>query len=134
MTMIVCLDDRGGMTFNGRRLSRDRVVTQDILNSSDGALYITKYSQPLFSEFDGQYTVVDSFDGLSDKDFALIENLSPSTYKNSADKIIIYKWNRTYPYDTVFDIDLSAEGYILSGSVEFEGYSHEKITKEIFER
>ena len=31
MTVLVCLDDRNGMQFNGRRQSRDRVVSAHLL-------------------------------------------------------------------------------------------------------
>ena len=41
MKMIVCLDDRNGVSFNNRRQSRDRVVIQDILTLTRGhGLYV----------------------------------------------------------------------------------------------
>jgi hypothetical protein len=34
----------------------------------------------------------------------------------------------------VFDINLEKEGFSLMSSYEFEGYSHENIKKEVYER
>ena len=49
MKIIVCLDDNGGMAFNRRRQSRDRVLIEDIAKTVGNArLYIDKYSAPLF--------------------------------------------------------------------------------------
>lgn len=31
MTLILCVDDRGGLSFNGRRQSQDRRVREDLL-------------------------------------------------------------------------------------------------------
>ena len=33
MNLIVCLDDKNGMAFNGRRQSRDRLLTEDLLQT-----------------------------------------------------------------------------------------------------
>ena len=46
----------------------------------------------------------------------------------------MYRWNRVYPADTYFDIDLVKEGFVLRDTRELEGNSHEKITKETFTR
>ena len=135
MIMIVCLDDRGGMMFNHRRQSRDRVLIEDVIRTvSNENLYITKYSEQLFSEVGKLYSVVDDFDFISERDYAFLEDRCPSKYKDNIDKIIIYRWNRAYPFDMRFDIDLEKEGFKLLDHVDFAGYSHEKITKEIFEK
>ena len=31
MTLVLCADDRCGLSFNGRRQSRDRLVSEDLL-------------------------------------------------------------------------------------------------------
>ncbi|MFR4122966.1 MAG: hypothetical protein ACLT0W_12285 [Clostridium sp.] len=46
--------------------------------------------------------------------------------------MILYKWNRVYPADQYFAMDLS--GWKLVETVEFPGSSHEKITEERYER
>ena len=46
MIVIACLDDRGGMTFNFRRQSRDSVLCDRILNNTMGkALYMNEYER-----------------------------------------------------------------------------------------
>ena len=54
-------------------------------------------------------------------------------YKDKINSVIVYKWNRQYPSDMKLDIEPS-EGRVLVSSVEFAGYSHEKITKEVYSR
>ena len=45
-------------------------------------------------------------------------------------KIILYRWNRVYPADLYFDIDL--KNWHLKESNDFAGSSHDKITEEIY--
>ena len=48
------------------------------------------------------------------------------------DEIVLYHWNRVYPADYYFDIDL--HGWTLADQKEFKGFSHDKITREIWTR
>lgn len=51
MTGIVCLDQEDGLLFNGRRQSRDRVVTEKILSMTKGkTLWMSAYSRRIFPE------------------------------------------------------------------------------------
>ena len=51
MTGIVCLDQEDGLLFNGRRQSRDRVVTEKILSMTEGKpLWMSAYSRRIFPE------------------------------------------------------------------------------------
>ena len=51
MTGIVCLDQEDGLLFNGRRQSRDRVVTKKILSMTEGKpLWMSAYSRRIFPE------------------------------------------------------------------------------------
>ena len=38
LTVYLCLDDRGGLLFNGRRLSRDALVLADLASDAARAL------------------------------------------------------------------------------------------------
>ncbi len=50
MIAIVCLDDENGMLFNGRRQSRDRVVTERIaLLAAGKKLWMNGYSAGLLA-------------------------------------------------------------------------------------
>ena len=129
MKIIVCLDDNGGMLFNNRRQSRDRVVYEDIINSLNGEkLFISPFSQLLFENYKDNICVCEDF--LEKGNICFVENQSLSQY--DADEIIVYKWNRAYPADFYCDIDFSKCS--LSEQTEFHGNSHEKITKQIFKR
>ena len=48
MIIIACVENSFGMCFNGRRVSRDKVVTKKILNLTKGEkLYINEFSKDL---------------------------------------------------------------------------------------
>ena len=49
--------------------------------------------------------------------------------ESETETIILYRWNRKYPADHYFSIDLTQ--WKLMETTEFPGNSHEKITKEI---
>lgn len=124
------------MMFNRRRQSRDRVVTEDILKTAeDSRLFIAPYSEKLFAELGGAYTVSENMLLEAEKDdYCFLEDRVPTQYIDRADEIVIYRWNRHYPADLYFDISPEEQGFKCVYSGEFEGYSHEKITKEIFKK
>ncbi len=133
MIVIVCIDDNGGMMFNNRRQSRDAKLTEKIIKITKGSkLWLDKYSMELFDNADStQINMDDAF--LSEAtigEFCFVENADLSPYEKWIEKLIVFRWNRSYPYDRVLDIDLSK--WRLADSTEFEGNSHEKITMEVF--
>ncbi len=136
MKIIVCLDDNGGMMFNDRRQSRDREVISDIIATVNGEkLYIDEYSASLFDGRQANIAIASNMPAVAgESDFCFIENKAVSSFSGLFDEITVYKWNRVYPADTLFDFDLAANGFELISTVDFEGYSHEKITKEIFKK
>ncbi len=137
MVIIVCVDERRGMTFNGRRQSRDSKIYADIAeNMAEGSrLLADEYSAPLFSElainaeFRGDF-----LDVAENGDVCFVEKGALSPYLKKAEEIIIYHWNRHYPSDTGLDVVPEKEGFSLAYTKEFEGSSHEKITKEIYRK
>ncbi len=52
MTCVICLEDRGGVMFNHRRVSRDAAVTDRILKlaAEHGPLNITPYTLRLLPQ------------------------------------------------------------------------------------
>ena len=122
--------------FNRRRVSRDREVTADICRElCGGTLYIAEYSRSLFSDSGVPFVASDSFlDLASQNDLCFVENNALAPYADRIDRLIIYKWNRRYPSDVKLDIVPENIGLKLSSVTEFAGYSHEKITKEIYVR
>ena len=134
MKLIICVDDNGGMMFNKRRQSRDRKVVADILEMTRGnRLYIDGYSQKLFEETEAIVSADLCKDAQKD-DFCFVETEIANELAKSAEEIVVYHWNRVYPRDVEFNTDVLKEGFQLCCTEEFEGYSHEKITKEIFKR
>ena len=136
MEIIVCLDDYGGMLFNSRRQSRDRFLIEDVMsNLGDKKLYISEYSKILFEAYEGRYEIVNDFSNISDDNsVCFVENVSVRPYLDRISTVTVYNWNRVYPRDFVFDINLEKEGFSLMSSYEFKGYSHDNIRKEVYER
>ena len=135
MNVIVCLDDNNGMTFNHRRQSRDKKLLADILTLQPSKLYINSFSEKLFSASGLPYTLCEDMLSVAKKgEYCFVENLSLKEHIPSIEKLIIYRWNRTYPFDFAFDIPVQQAGFTLRSVYEFEGNSHEKITREVFEK
>lgn len=132
MKLIVCIDDQNGMAFNHRRQSRDRVLIERIETLTAGSkLRMAPYSHKLFS---GENIVASAGylaeAGADDYCFAELDDVMP--YEDKIQKAIVFRWNRHYPSDVRFGIDLS--NWHLVASEEFPGSSHEKITMEVYER
>ncbi len=136
MKVIVCLDDAQGMLFNHRRQSRDRCVIDDVLKTvGDEKLYIRAFSEKLFADRGEVYTLNgEMLSAAESTAYCFVEDMPLAPCISRVDELVIYRWNRLYPADVYFDIDLAKEGFSLDSVQELEGYSHEKITKEIFKR
>ena len=136
MRIIICVDDNGGMLFNSRRQSRDRALIADVMSRlGDKKIYISDFSRLLFEAYEDGYVINNDIPkGLKSEDVCFVENIDVKPYIDSIDEITVYRWNRLYPNDFSFDIDLQEEGFALRSSCDFEGYSHEKITREVYER
>ena len=135
LTVALCTDERGGMIFNNRRVSRDRILIDDLVNSVEGVIYIGEYSALLFESHKDRVTVV--ADALADAPagaVCFVEVPPFMSHEGDISRLIIYNWNRRYPFDRQLDISPAKMGFKLVSVTEFEGSSHEKITKEIYER
>ena len=129
MTLYICLDDRNGLKFNKRRQSRDAALLEDIRSQLAGNLLIVAYSEKLIQEAEIPYvlppeTAADYF----------AEDVPSEELLNQTERIVIYRWNRHYPADVRWNPDLSALGFSLVETTEFPGTSHEKITREVYEK
>lgn len=136
MTVFICVDDRGGMLFNGRRQSRDRLLISDLSKTvGDGLLYITDMSEPLFESSEiSAVSVPSPLESAAHGDYVFNECFTLGEHLEKTERIILYKWNKKYPYDLSLDIEPTAVGYRLTESYDFVGTSHERITKEVYER
>ncbi|MGN1140370.1 MAG: ribonuclease Z [Oliverpabstia sp.] len=115
-------------------MSQDKVVSKEIMDMcKNHSIYMQEYSAPLFSH--GNVCKIKIVNELPYRDligqYVFVEN--PAVVEEgSVEKIILYRWNRKYPADQYFPIDLTE--WVLSETKEFSGNSHEKITKEIYVR
>ena len=129
MTLITCAENRLGTSFNGRRLSRDRVVTEKILEiAGEKTLLTDEYSAELFEDKSKIKILENPLDKGGNDDFCFVE-LNPAINEN-VNSLIVFRWNRDYPFETKLDL----KGFKLVSSEDFKGYSHEKITKECYSR
>jgi len=65
-------------------------------------------------------------------DFCFVEDKEITA--ENVEAFYIFNWNRKYPGDLFFEIDLKAEGFKRIKKEEFQGNSHDKITLEIYSR
>lgn len=133
MKIIVCLDKSSGMLFNNRRQSRDAILIDDVINyCGENKIMCNRYSAELFN---GKTSVCVSETFLTDagdNDFCFIENVIPET--STITELVIYWWNRAYPSDLKFNIEPKQNGFKKKSKIDFKGSSHEKITREVWEK
>lgn len=135
MIPIVCVDERNGMLFAGRRQSQDRVLRQDILKEAQGhALWMNAYSVKQFSDnhCPNIFIAEDYLAQAGEQDFCFVENQSLAPYLSRISTLLVYRWDRLYPAD--FYLDITLDTFILESVIEFDGYSHKKIQKERYRR
>lgn len=133
MILIVCLDDNGGMLFNHRRQSRDRVLNQQILELTQGSkLWMSDYSAKLFAGTDAPQICVEQefMQKAGSGEYCFLENGPAAPFADRIEKILAFRWNRVYPADQSFDVPL--QQWHMEAAREFAGSSHEKITLEVY--
>lgn len=132
MIVIVCLDVDRGMLFHNRRQSRDRTVIWDILKTcGDEKIWMNAYSARLFENVEKHISCCEDFlEQAAAGEYCFVENHKLLPYQEQIEKLVVYQWNRKYPQDFGFDLEL--DQWILKGITEIKGYAHEMITKEIY--
>ena len=128
MTVSFCLDDRGGMLFNKRRLSRDAAQLADL--AAEGPLTIDAFSEKLLISAGIPYVLAG--EELPENALFFNEVRRPEALLPLADRLVLYRWNRHYPSDVRWEGQPSDFGFVLRETTEFPGKSHEKITKEVY--
>lgn len=132
MKIIICLDQNNGISFNNRRQSQDKKVIMDVKEIlGDKELLVSEYSVSLFTSFDIPIKKCSNLlEEANDTDYVFVESIDVNQYTENINELIIYRWNRSYPFDTTFNIDLSE--FSLVSQTDFIGSSHKRITKEIY--
>lgn len=133
MRLICCVDDRMGMMFHHRRQSQDRVLRRRILELAQTGLWMNEYSARQFAGESAEITVEETCAQTCPQGaYCLIEDQPVRDLE--PEQIVLYRWNRSYPADTYFDIPLETQGWRLARSTDFPGYSHQCITEEVYIR
>ena len=131
MILVCCVDNQMGMTFNHRRQSQDRVLRQRVLERAGGKLWMNEFSAKQFTEaLEIIHIDEHCLEKCPNDAYCFVENLPVRDLE--PEQILLYRWNRTYPADTYFDLPL--EGWTLCGTADFSGSSHERITEEVYIR
>lgn len=63
------------------------------------------------------------------EDLCFAENLTLTPFPVQAERLLLYCWNRMYPADRFLTLPPS---WTLLRHEEFPGFSHTKITKELY--
>lgn len=135
MVLVCCVDDRGGMAFHGRRQSMDRVLRSDLLATAAGRpLWMSPYSAAQFSPQTSVSVSEDFLDRAGPEELCFVELCSPAPWLDRAEGLILYRWNRTYPFDVALGFDPEKAGFFLTERTDFPGHSHPKLTKEVYQR
>lgn len=136
MVIVVCLDDRDGMLFHGRRQSQDRALRADLLRLCGGRkLWMSCGSARLFTEYDSAVTAADDFLAQAGAgELCFVEDRPLRPWRDRIEGMVIYRWNRAYPADVHLDLPPAELGLRPAGREEFPGYSHEKLTRETYVR
>ena len=93
MILITVVDDRMGMCFNRRRLSRDRVLSDKILAlTNEKVLWMSSYSEKLFDSVKHSQINIDD-DCLREAaagEYCFVETEDPATAKDWIEQIILF--------------------------------------------
>ena len=134
MKVILCLEEKLGYCFLGKRLSQDQNLRQNLkqlLHSEK--VYMNAYSYVLYKDYFADALVDEHFLDKAKDHYVVIENVSLSSYQDQIDEYVIYEWNRSYPA-TLFFSSTWLSSFELVETMEFSGTSHEKITRRIYRK
>lgn len=133
MNIIICTEKNNGMSFCGKRLSQDKVLREKILEITNGSrLFMSSYSAKQFENTESIIIDDNFMNNANQGDFCFVENIEITS--ENVECFYIFNWNRKYPADLFFSVDLKAEGFKKIKKEEFQGNSHDKITSEIYSR
>ena len=141
MVVYITIDNNNGLMFNNRRQSQDRIMRENMLkHCGEARLWISEYSKKLFTSQDetdipSNIIVDDDFwNKAGNIDHCFVEKDNLSKHIDKIHTLVIYKWNRNYPSDLYFDFSILDSNWKCLSVSDFAGSSHDKITKEVWER
>ena len=142
MTLIVCVDDDMGLTFAGRRQSRDRVLFARIRDKVAGReAWTSAYTASALFPDDAKRPTNWHISDIPARaaapgEVCFAEDLSSREIANAASngdlkEIWMYHWNRAYPGTDHFPAALLSDGWQLVSSCGFHGCAHPTILEEV---
>lgn len=133
MKLIFCVEKGKGMMFFGKRQSQDSNLRARLMEMTAGSkLWMSTYSAKQFTEHSSFTTDDDYISKAGADDYCFVED-GPYT-ADGVSEIVLCHWNRKYPADKYFDIDLKGEGFKKISTEDIAGSSHDKITIEVWRR
>lgn len=133
MTVIICVDNNGGILFNGKRQSKDRALRKyllDIVEKENSRIAMSPYTYSQFKDNERK-EIIDVKDAFSfDEDYIFLEQ-SISISWEKVNNLILCCWNRDYPADEYFNLPIGVE-CILQKTEEIVSDSH-TLTIETYE-
>lgn len=134
MKKLCVIEDNYGILFNHRRVSRDRLMNEKILEIvGSNKLYISPFSTSLFNTKENIIIDEDYLEHAGDNDYCFVEDKELLAYKDKINMFYLFHWNRHYPSDFSLDYQPSLDMHLID-SIEFAGSSHDDILLEVFEK
>lgn len=133
MKLIICVDKKMGMSLFGKRQSKDSLLCEKLMSMvSPSKIYMNSYTAKLFDKSENVCASEDFLRAASDDDYCFVENTDFTL--DNVNEIVLCNWNRHYPADKFFDVDLEKSGFTLKSTEEIKGSSHAKITLSVYAR
>ena len=133
MNIAVCLDDKNGMLFCGRRQSKDQNLRQQLLQlAQPNTLWMNGFSAKQFETEDAIRVAEDFLEQAPQGHWCFVENSDLLPYKDKIEHMAIYRWNRLYPSDVKFPLEVFCDRWQRISTRTFPGHSHDEITEEIY--
>ena len=135
MRIIVCLDDRNGTGFCGRRHSTDRILRARAVElAGDEPLWMSPYSAGQFQDLPDRIRAEEDFTkDRKPEDWCFVDALKDLPPWENIHTLVIFRWNRHYPSDAKFPMEALNAWGTLTRREDFPGYSHECITQEVYQ-
>ena len=128
MILVICLDQKDGLSFNRRRQSKDRLLRQKLLELvGEGRLWMSPYSAAQFEESGNLFIDEGDFEQAGEGDFCFAEARDILPLLSRVEELIVYRWDKTYSADLRFSPQSFGR---LAETEEFAGYSHACILQE----
>ena len=134
MKIAVCIDDKNGMLFAGRRQSMDGCLRSEFLAMTEPhKVWMDTYTAGQFADAAERICVDEEFlHKAAAEDWCFLERADLQSVAEAVTQIVLYRWNRHYPSDVKFPMELFAERWTLVSRRDFSGSSHERITEEVY--